>query len=101
MGRRTKLNPSSASHWKSRSAKGSLRPLNVLRRLNPRHGGSLAAEASGNTGASAPAVADTDTPKPAAAMVLRNSLLEVFMPLNFLVFASLRQIRRRGWRGGG
>src|ERR1022692_1952219 len=80
MGSRTKLKPSSASHSKSRSANGSFRPLNLFKRLNPRHGGSLEAEASGKAGLSAPAAADAATPKPAAAMPLRNSLLEVFMP---------------------
>src|ERR1700722_16147115 len=78
MGRRTKLKPNSDSHSKSRSAKGSLSPSNLLSKLNPRQGGSFAAEASGNAGNSASTAASAATPTPAAAMVLRNALLEVF-----------------------
>jgi hypothetical protein len=52
----------------------------LWRRRCPRHGGSLAAEASGKAAASAPAAPEAAAPKPAAATVLRNVLLEVFMP---------------------
>jgi hypothetical protein len=41
----------------------------------------LEAEASGKAGKSAPAAAEAAAPKPAAAIVLRKSLLEEFMSL--------------------